>query len=628
MALMVEKDGGFAGSIRTPASLLTLGIVGVIAASAGAVVATTSRAVAAAIACLAAFTCWSFASILWAGVRSDAWVGSNRTLFYLLVFGLLASWPASVRAVWPILLTAGVAVAIEGVVTVERTIRAADPTQFLIGSRLSEPLGYPNATGALFMTMAWLMIGIASRRWIPAPARGLAFGLAGLFAVLNLLTESRGSVFTVPLVAVVYFVLVSGRLRSLAVLAVVGLSFATEIRPVLHTFTGDPSDLSAHMRHAIDLALVSTPVLAIVGWLFAVLDSRLRIPARITRIIGVVAGVVVLGTVIGVVGVVEPWRHIGNAWHSFKYQGEPSGTTHFGGLGSSRYDVWRVGLIEYEHHPVQGIGQDNFLVPYLRLRKSGEQPIYPHSVLIDLLSQTGLVGTALAAGFLTLTVVAVLRIPSGRERELAGLLVAGASVLVLHGLVDWLWEMPVLGVLGMALFGTACGLSPRRHRAVELRSRGRGALIVAAGSASAVAAGVALALPWVAQREIQAGLAVWPRDHAAAISALQRARTLNPLDNTADLLAGTMAQRLHRYDLMRVHFQSAVDRVPDDWYANLELGIAASLTDRKGLAGSSLRAAVRLNPREGIAKSVLKTFESGRRINSDAIDRALASQVD
>ena len=36
---------------------------------------------------------------------------------------------------------------------------------------------------------------------------------------LNLLTESRGSVFTLPLVALAYLLLVPGRLRSLAALA-------------------------------------------------------------------------------------------------------------------------------------------------------------------------------------------------------------------------------------------------------------------------------------------------------------------------------------------------------------------------------------------------------------------------
>ena len=216
VAFMIEREGGFALTVWSPIALLMLGVAATIFFSAGHLLATGSRAAVGAVACLAAFTLWSFLTIVWSGVRGDAWDGSNRTLLYLLVFALVASWPSSARAVWPLLLTAGVIVATEGIVTIEQTIHAADPTQYLIGSRLSEPLGYPNATAALFMTMAWLMVGLASRTWIPMPARGLAFGLALLFAVLNLLGESRGSVFTLPLVAAAYFIFVPGRLRSLA----------------------------------------------------------------------------------------------------------------------------------------------------------------------------------------------------------------------------------------------------------------------------------------------------------------------------------------------------------------------------------------------------------------------------
>ena len=48
------------------------------------------------------------------------------------------------------------------------------------------------------------------------------------------------------------------------------------------------------------------------------------------------------------------------------------------------------------------------------------------------------------------------------------------------------------------------------------------------------------------------------------------------------MLAGAIADRLHRYELMRTRYQAAVERSPDDWYANLELGIAASLDRRPG----------------------------------------------
>ncbi len=628
VAFMVEREGGFALTVWSPITLLLLGVVATTVFSAGRVLRTGSRAAFGAVASLGAFTLWSYLTISWSGVRGDAWDGSNRTLLYVLVFALVASWPASARAVWPILLAAGLLVAVEGLVTIEQTIHAADPTQFLIGSRLSEPLGYPSATAALFMTMAWLMIGLASRTWVPVAARGLACGLALFFAVLNLLGESRGSVFTLPLVAAAYFLFVPGRLRSLAVIGLVGLGMAPVARPVLDVFSGDADHVQATLRHALTLALVWSVVVAVAGCVVAAIDSRLTVPPRFTRLAAIAVVSVALVGGLGALAVVQPWHRAVTAWHSFKYAGEPTGTaSHFGGLGSNRYDFWRVALIEFEHHPVQGIGPNNFQVPYLELRRSGEEPIYPHSLLLGLLSQTGLIGTALFAGFLGLTVLVVLRIPAGRERELAGVLVAAASVWLLHGLVDWLWEMPVLSVLGMALLGAACALAPRAALPARVPSR-HWRLALAAGTAAAtVVAAVTIVLPWFAERDAQRAIATWPTDSATAFSLLTRAHDLNPLSNKPDVLAGAIADRLNRYELMRTRYQTAVERSPDDWYANLELGIAASLTGRQTLASTSLRRAVELNPGEPIARRVLATFTAGKKLDSAAINREFAAET-
>lgn len=620
-AFMVSNDGGFAGTVWYPIALIELGVLVTVAAAAGRLMRSVSRQALVAIACFSAFVGWSFASIAWAGVRGDAWNGSDRDLLYLLVFVLLASWPTSSRAVWPVLLAANIVVAIEGVVTVEQAIGAANPAQFLIDTRLSEPLGYPNATAALFMLMAWLMIGLASRRWLPSPARGLAFGLAGLDLMLNLLTESRGSVFTLPLVVVAYLVLVPGRLRSLATVALIGIGVAPVISPVIDVYGAYP--VSGPLRHAIDLSLVWAVVLALAGWLFAAIDQRLRVPPRVVRASGFAVVAAALLGLVGLAVAVDPWRRAVSAWHSFRYGSEPSGSllARFGGLGSNRYDFWRVGLIEFKRHPIGGIGADNFLVPYLQLRHSPEEPVYPHSLVIDLLSQTGIVGTLLFVAFLAFAVLAVTRIPAGRNRELAAILVVGASVWLLHSLVDWLWEMPALGVIGMALLGCACGLSSRAEPRPPGSRRAR-LVLAAAGITAAAAAAASLALPWFSDLDINRALDVWQSNPTAALSTLSQASSLNPLDDRADSVAGAIASRLHEYAIMRVRFQDAVDRSPDDWYANLELGVAASLTGGKQLAAVSLQRAVALDPGEPIARNVLREFEAGQPIDSDAVNRA------
>ena len=122
---MIEREGGFALTVWSPIALLLLGVAATTVFSAGHVLAAGSRTALGAVACLAAFALWSFLTIAWSGVRGDAWDGSNRTLLYLLVFALVASWPASARAVWPLLLSGGLLVAIEG----RRDGRADDPSK-------------------------------------------------------------------------------------------------------------------------------------------------------------------------------------------------------------------------------------------------------------------------------------------------------------------------------------------------------------------------------------------------------------------------------------------------------------------------------------------------------------------
>ena len=620
---MVVRDGGFGATVWYPVALLVLGAALMVGLSARQRIGAVPRAVLAAVGCLAGYTVWSFATIGWAAVQGSAWYGSDRIALYLLVFALVACWPSDARRLWPVLLGAAFVTGVEGVFTVEQAV--GDPSRFLIASRLSDPLGYPDATAALFMTMAWLMLGLASRAWLPAAARGLASGLAALNLTLSLLAQSRGSVYTLPAVVVAYLILVPGRLRSIATLALVACGVAPVIPSVLDLFRADPASVSRDLSRSIDLILLWAVIVAVAGWLVARLDRRWHPSPRTTRAIAVA---LIAAAVLGLAGfsaAVRPWQYAGSAWHSFKYGQEPTGTFRLGGLGSNRYDFWRVGLLEFERHPIGGIGSDNFLVPYLQARRTSEEPIYPHSLGIDLLSQTGVVGTLLFVGFLGFVVFVAVRIPAGRNRELAGVLVAGASVLVFHGLVDWLWEMPVLGVLAAALLGAACALAPRKPPGERVPGRVR----VLASSAAMVVAALVLAasfaFPWLAARDIQSATTGWRSNPEAAFSLLHQASSLNPLDDSADLLAGAIASRLHRYDLMRVRFGDAVARSPDDWYANLELGIAASLTGHRRRAASALARARRLDPGEPIVRQVIRTFKAGRRINSSAVDRAFAN---
>lgn len=625
---LIERDGGYAPSVWYPSALVVLAVLVTLAVALRELVLRAPRIVLACIGAFAAFTLWAYASIGWAQVRSVALDGSNRGLLYLVVFAFVAAWPLRSGAVWPLLLLLSAAVAAEGCLTVAQASRAADPSEYLIGARLSEPLGYPNATGALFMMMAWLMVGVASRRFVPVPARALAFGLAGLHGLLNLLTESRGSIYTLPAVVIAYFVLVPRRLASVPVIALVALGTWPAIGPVLDVY-GGTGPIGPRLAESLHRSVQCAGALVLVGAVYAYLDSRIEFSPRVRRISSVVVVTALATVLIGLAVAVRPWAHVQSSWSSFKYGSEPQGASHFGGLGSNRYDFWRVGLIEFRRHPVAGIGTDNFLVPYLQLRRSGEAPAYPHSLAIRLLSQGGVVGTVLFLTFLGLIVGALLRIPPGREREAAGILGAAASVWLLHGLVDWLWEMPVLGVLGIALLGGICALVPRAPARTAALGRLRLPKLAVAGVATV--AGLicvcVLVFPWLSIRDASTATGSWQQDPDRALSLLSRAARLNPLSEQPDVLAGLIASKLHRYEVMKTRFRTAVSRSPSDWYANFELGVAASRTGDRALARRSLERAAALNPGEAVVQATIGRFRAGKPLDPDTIDRAFAEET-
>jgi O-antigen ligase len=102
-----------------------------------------------------------------------------------------------------------------------------------------------------------------------------------------------------------------------------------------------------------------------------------------------------------------------HAWDTFKsqrgYAANASGSRLTSGLGSQRYDFYRVALDEFLAHPLVGIGADNFQQQYLAHGHSEETPHYPHSVELRTLVQTGVIGALLALVGLAAALVAAAR---------------------------------------------------------------------------------------------------------------------------------------------------------------------------------------------------------------------------
>jgi O-Antigen ligase len=611
-----------------------------------------------ALTCMALYTVLSFLSILWAGVPGDAWEGANRTLLYLLVFSLFALWPrrgssaAALVGAWTLAMIGLAAFVLLHLDT--RTNLAG----VFSGGRLRYPAGYENADAATWAMVIWPALLLAGSRDLPWSIRGLLAGGSVLLADLALLTLSRGYFFVTPIMLILIFALAPGRVRRFLVVLPVAAGVAVTVPAVLRV--GDRlqngGDALAALHDATAAIFAASAAVALAVALGGALERRRAFSERFLRRvrIGVAAVAIAMLVAVSVGGWVaagDPVARVRHAWDTFKspraYAANGHGNRLISGLGSERYDFYRVALDEFVTHPLIGIGADNFQQRYLAHGRSDVTPHYPHSVELRTLTQTGLVGMGLAIVGLGAALVAgirAVRAPPGGDplsTTVAAAALAGFAYWVLHGSFDWFWEFAGLGAPAFALLGLACALAPRSRSAPRgerrwrIRARrpmtppaggrfiSRRRLAILGGVFVGFAVVVSLAAPWLSQLEVQSAAGVWTQAPGEAYARLNDAARLNPLSDEAYLVAGSIALRLD--DLVRAdhEFSLALSRNPGDAYATLERGaIASAMGDRKGALGLLERAA-RLSPRDPLTRQALLVVRTGRRVSVEALNREI-----
>jgi O-Antigen ligase len=663
LALLIAwaaNQAGFPQTHWAPGGLILLALLAIAIGATGLRVASIPRPVQIAIAALAAYTAFSFLSILWAGVPGDAWEGADRTLVYLIVFALFASFrrtgasAALLLGVWTLAM-AGLAV--YTVLHVNAVAGNATAIQALMpGGRLTFPAGYTNANAAMWMMAffpAWLL---SSSRGMPAALRGLFAGAAVALGAAALYSQSRGSVYSIPIVLALMFVLLPGRVRSFASLVPIAIGVGVCTPAVLHLDKRVENGASATAAaHTVTLAvLLAAAVVGVAVAALAVLESRgpaagrARGPLRrAVALAGVLAALAVL--VGGPIAVGKPIGRVEHAWNTFtSLKGYEANSTEesrlVGGFGSNRFDFYRVAWHQFLAHPLLGIGADNFAERYLRLGRSPETPHYPHSVELRTLAQTGILGTLAVIVGLVASFVAVRR-ALRRRGPLAHAVVVGAvggfGYWAIHGSFDWFFEYAGLGAAAFMLLGLCCSLTPAAGsvgaareaspRATEpaRAARGRRARVAfgAAAAALIVPAVLALAAPWLSRMEVESAAKAWRAAPASAYKRLSEAARLNPLSAEPNLIAGTIALRRQEMSRARTQFRRALDRVPGNAYATLELGAIASNRGEATQALRLLRRAVYLNPRSELTRDALALQREGRRVNIDELNLAILHEA-
>lgn len=661
LALFVTWAGsedGYPVTHWAPGGLILLALLAITVLGARPRLRQVSPAGRIALACLALYAALGYLSILWAQVPGDAWEGANRTLLYVLVFALFSLWPMRGSAA-ALLLCAWVLAMMALAAYVLLHVDGARSTASLFSDgRLKFPAGYENAAAACWCMAMWPALLLARSRQIPPLLRGVLAGGAVLFGDVALLSQSRGSLFATVIMLVLVFALLPGRVRTFLVVAAVSAGIAVTTPAVLHVGDRllDGGDVKAAMHAATLAVLLAAAVVGLLIGAGAGLERRDLLSERsLARFRASVAGVAGVALVCllagGWIAAGNPVARAEHAWQTFKH-GYSANDTHVnrlvGGLGSGRYDFYRVALDEFVAHPLVGIGADNFQPQYLAHARTEETPHYPHSVELRTLVQGGVVGALIGLAGLTAALVcagAALK-KLARRRDPLGAAVAAAALggfvyWLAHGSVDWFWEFAGLGAPAFALLGIACGLGCRAARAESPGTETAvGTAIPAGGAGSrralAIAAalvlaagvgGVAFALPWLSRLQVENATRIWTTAPRAAYAKLEDAAGLNPLSAEPYLLEGSIALRFA--DLARADraFSRALSRDRTNAYATLERGAIASALGDRSQALQMLERAVQLSPRDEVIQKSLSIVRKGQRLSIEELNQAIFAKA-
>jgi hypothetical protein len=551
------------------------------------------------VALLSAFGAWCALSMLWSVAPDDSWLEANRSLAYalaaLLAIGLGATSAFAIERVavgWLVVATAVAAYALAGKVA-PGAIAPDEPI-----ARLRAPLQYWNALAlvcVMGLKVALHVITDTSRD--PRP-RLAALGAAYVLLVTMGLTYSRGGFLALAVGLVLVTALGRRRLRGLGALALAAVAAAPVLGVAftLDGLTDNDATLGARIH---DGRIFGAVALIMLGLLIAAGHWALRFERhrRLSREfeawvwhgLAAVTAVVVLG------GAAYVAAEHDRVWHAFadvrqdrQYDPARLVSTNSG----NRWVWWKEAAGAFSDKPLGGWGAGSFGTVHLRYR---EQPLgvrQPHNVELQWLAETGIVGFALALGAIACLFAAAAtrlrRLEQGRERELAIALLAGALAWVVHGLVDWDWDIPGVTLPPLIFLGVLAARPGARARRDEFafpdpEPRGIGARALALTAVALLLCGAlaSVALPALSQSRTDAAQIASNTDTAARDADV--AARLDPVSVRPLIVASSIEIRRGRLVEARKRLLEAVGRQPENpevWY-RLAL-LSQQLADRDG----------------------------------------------
>jgi O-Antigen ligase len=339
---------------------------------------------------------------------------------------------------------------------------------FLPGTqgRLGWPLNYWNALAALLALGLPLLLAIAtSARTLWAQAAAAA--AIPIVALCGYLTFSRGGAAAAGAGLVVFLALSPERVAKVASVLVATAGSAALILVAVHRSALEKGLTNAAARHQGSTLVISV-VLVCAGVALGQTGVALAVrhghpprwltftPSRVRRLaLGGVAACLAVALLAG-----APAR-MSRAWQNFKHPRAAAlhqdsivrfGTT----SGNGRYDYWKAALDATSGHLAGGSGPGTFQLLWAPRAPYFSYVQNAHSLYVETVAETGLVGLVLLGGFLLWVLGAAARLcvrsryeARGRAAGLTGALIA----FCISAASDWIWQVPALPAAFLLLAG-------------------------------------------------------------------------------------------------------------------------------------------------------------------------------
>ena len=519
---------------------------------------------------LLATAAWSGLSIAWSVAPDLSWAELDRTLVYgaFLAVGLLlaAGRPDAAR------LAAVALTAAFGAGVVWALAGKAIPAVFPDGgraARLRDPIGYWNALALAADALLVLALSFAGSARAVAVRMGCA-ALAYAAVVAVLLAASRAGVAAAVLGIVLWLWLRRDRVEA-ALLVLVATVPAALVAGWAFTRPALVEDGASHADRVNDgawfgLLLVAGAALVAAG--ARELARRPLSPARRRQTARFLRGLAFAVAFVTVVGLVANAGRIADEFRGEEVRNDPG---RFASLSSNnRLAWWGEARDIFEAHPLAGAGANTFEVARKRYRDLASSVTQPHSVPLQFLAGTGLVGLALLLGLVAAAAAAAVgavRRLEGTERDAGAALAVALALWLVHALVDYDWDF--VAVTGPAFFAVgalaAAGRPPRT---------GTFPVAAAAAAAVALASVVAIVTPWLAEQSVRD---VDPALERGAIEqardAARRARSLDPLSLAPLFARARVEEDAGDEDAALAAYRRAAALQPDNPVAWYELGL-------------------------------------------------------